>query len=174
VEALRRQIAACVEAPHILCERRYPYLDRNLVEFLLAIPPDQLQRPGKRRSLMRRALANIVPEEVLNRKRKAFIARQPLVDVMSHWSAYRELTEHSILVTQGITDRGGLIRALEQARAGTIVSLPLLAHAVVLEKWLRHIRRYAFVSSLPGGSPVQAPPCREGNAHSISAESTFL
>jgi asparagine synthase (glutamine-hydrolysing) len=174
VEALRRQIAACVEAPHILCERRYPYLDRNLVEFLLAIPPDQLQRPGKRRSLMRRALANIVPEEVLNRKRKAFIARQPLVDVMSHWSAYRELTEHSILVTQGITDRGGLIRALEQARAGTIVSLPLLAHAVVLEKWLRHIRPYAFVSSLPGGSPVQAPPCREGNAHSISAESTFL
>jgi len=174
VEALRRQIAACVPAPQILCERRYPYLDRNLVEFLLAIPPDQLQRPGKRRSLMRRALANVVPEEVLNRKRKAFIARQPLVDVMSHWPAYRELTENSILVTLGITDRRGLIRALEQARAGNIVPLPLLAHAVVLEKWLRHIRRYGFVSSLPGGVPSKLPPRLESNGDSISAERTFL
>ena len=174
VEALRRQIASCVKAPQILCERRYPYLDRNLVEFLLAIPPDQLQRPGKRRLLMRRALANVVPEEVLNRKRKAFIARQPLVDVMSHWSAYRELTESSILVTLGIIDRRGLIAALEQARAGNIIPLPLLAHAVVLEKWLRHIRRYAFVSSLPGAVPSKLSPCREDNRHSISAEGTFL
>jgi asparagine synthase (glutamine-hydrolysing) len=123
---------------------------------------------------MRRALANVVPEEVLNRKRKAFIARQPLVDVMSHWSAYRELTENSILVTLGITDRRGLMAALEEARAGKIIPLPLLAHAVVLEKWLRHIRRYAFVSSLPGAVPSKLAPCREDNRHSISAEGTFL
>jgi len=174
VEALRRQIASCVQAPQILCDRRYPYLDRNLVEFLVAIPPDQLQRPGKRRSLMRRALANVVPEEVLNRKRKAFIARQPLVDIMSHWSAYRELTENSILVALGITDRGRLIAALEQARAGNIIPLPLLAHAVVLEKWLRHIRPYGFVSSLPGPVPSKLPLCPDVNGHSISAESTFI
>jgi asparagine synthase (glutamine-hydrolysing) len=174
VEALRRQIASYVQAPQILCDRRYPYLDRNLVEFLVAIPPDQLQRPGKRRSLMRRALANVVPEEVLNRKRKAFIARQPLVDIMSHWSAYRELTENSILVALGVTDRGRLIAALEQARAGNIIPLPLLAHAVVLEKWLRHIRPYAFVSSLPEPVPSKLPLCPDGNGHSISAESTFI
>ena len=29
VEALRRQIASCVQAPQILCDRRYPYLDRT-------------------------------------------------------------------------------------------------------------------------------------------------
>src|SRR6185437_111277 len=46
-------------------EKRYPYLDQSLVEFVLAIPQSQLLRPGERRSLMRRALANIVPSEIL-------------------------------------------------------------------------------------------------------------
>ncbi|MBI3476436.1 MAG: hypothetical protein HY010_11945 [Acidobacteria bacterium] len=170
VEALRRQIASCVQAPQILCDKRYPYLDRDLVEFLFAIPPDQLQRPGKRRSLMRRALVGIVPDELLNRKRKAFLARQPLVDIMSHWSAYRELAENSILVALRFIDRNRLTASLEKARAGDMIPLPLLAHAVVLENWLRHIRPYGFVPSLPG---YVAPRNKRGPAvakHSISAE----
>jgi asparagine synthase (glutamine-hydrolysing) len=174
IEALQRQIASCVQAPRILCERRYPYLDRDLVEFVVAIPPDQLQQPGQRRSLMRRALNGIVPDELLNRKRKAFIARQPLVEIMSHWSGYRELTENSILVALHVIDRDRLVDALEHARAGNIIPLPLLAHAVVLEKWLRHIRPYGFVSSLPGGVPYERAACPERSGHSISAESTFI
>jgi asparagine synthase (glutamine-hydrolysing) len=173
VEALQRQIASCVQASQILCDRRYPYLDRDIVEFLVAIPADQLQRPGRRRSLMRRALAGVVPDELLNRKRKAFIARQPLVDIMSHWSAYRELTENSILIQLHIIDRGRLIAALERARAGDMIPLPLLAHAVVLEKWLRHIRPHGFISSLPGYVPSGRPPRPAVADHSISAESTF-
>jgi asparagine synthase (glutamine-hydrolysing) len=172
VEALQRQIASCVQAPQILCDKRYPYLDRDLVEFLIAIPPDQLQRPGQRRSLMRQALVGVVPDELLNRKRKAFIARQPLVDIMSHWSAYCELTENSILVALHVIDRGRLIAALEEARAGNIIPLPLLAHAVVLEKWLRHIRPYGFISSLPGNVPSKRPLRPAVTGHSISAEST--
>ncbi len=38
-------------------EARYPYLDQNLIQFLLSIPADQLLRPGERRSLMRRSLS---------------------------------------------------------------------------------------------------------------------
>src|SRR5262249_27045704 len=37
-------------------EVRYPFLDQNLIEFILSIPGEQLLRPGERRSLMRRAL----------------------------------------------------------------------------------------------------------------------
>ena len=170
VEALRRQIASSVQAPQILCDKRYPYMDRDLVEFLLAIPPDQLQRPGQRRSLMRRALVGIVPDELLNRKRKAFLARQPLVDIMSHWSAYRELTENSILVALRVIDRAQLTASLEKAKAGDMIPLTLLAHAVVLENWLRHVRSYGFMPSLPG---YVASRKKRGPAvakHSISAE----
>ena len=45
-----------------------------------------------------KVMTGIVPDAVLNRKRKAFIARQALIDIRSHWSAYTELTENSILV----------------------------------------------------------------------------
>lgn len=39
---------------------------------------EQLVRPGHRRSLMRRALVGIVPDELLNRKCKEYIARGPM------------------------------------------------------------------------------------------------
>ena len=149
LDALQRQLASCVQTAPILCERRYPYLDRDLLEFLFAIPPNQLQRPGQRRSLMRRALVGIVPEGLLNRKRKAFLARQPLLDIMSHWSAYSALTDNSLLADLNIVDRRRWLDSLEQAKAGNIIPLPLLAHAVVLEKWLRHIQPFRFISLCP-------------------------
>jgi|SRR5208337_3475990 len=170
LDALRRQVASGVQTPPILYEKRYPYLDRDLVEFLFAVPPEQLQRPGQRRSLMRRALVGIVPEEFLNRKRKAFIARQPLLDIMSHWSAYSALTEDSILADLGFIDRRRLLDSLERAKAGNIIPLPLLARAVVLEKWLCHIRPLGFVSSLLNCHPPNRASGPAVTEHSISAE----
>ncbi len=60
-------------------ETRYPYLDQNLIEFILSIPASQLLRPGERRSLMRRSLAGLVPHEILSRKTKQLGARTPVV-----------------------------------------------------------------------------------------------
>jgi asparagine synthase (glutamine-hydrolysing) len=160
IEALRREIASGVQTAPLLYEKRYPYLDRDLVEFLFAIPPDQLQRPGQRRSLMRRALAGIVPDEVLNRKRKAFLARQPLLDVRAHWSAYRELAENSILVDRRVIDRRRLLGSLEQANAGSMIPVALLAHAIVLEKWLQHVQPHGIldVAAALSTKQIERPP----------------
>jgi hypothetical protein len=119
---------------------------------------------------MRRALPGIVPDEVLNRKRKAFVARQALVDIRSHWSAYRELTENSILVDLEVVNSSRLLDSLAQAKAGNIIPLPPLAHALVLEKWLRHIRPFGFVASLPGYIPSNRQGKPAVAEHSISAE----
>jgi asparagine synthetase B (glutamine-hydrolysing) len=51
-------------------ELRYPLLDRSLVLYLANIPAEQRLRPGQRRSIMRRALRNIVPEAVISQKTK--------------------------------------------------------------------------------------------------------
>src|SRR4030095_8548067 len=77
VDVLRRSLAWSSLSPSRLCEKRYPYLDRCLLEFLFAIPRDQLLRPGHRRSLMRRAMRVVVPDEIITRKRKAFVSRAP-------------------------------------------------------------------------------------------------
>ena len=62
LEALRRQLACDALSSEPPYEKRYPYLDRALLEFMYAIPREQLVRPGQRRSLMRRALVGIVPD----------------------------------------------------------------------------------------------------------------
>ncbi len=43
---------------------RYPFFDRRVVEFCLALPPEQKLHQGWTRVVMRRALANVLPEEV--------------------------------------------------------------------------------------------------------------
>ena len=83
-------------------DQSYPYLDRKLLEFMYAIPREQSVRPTQRRSLLRRALAGIVPGEILNRNRKAFVARAPLVSISSDWTNLVEMTQHMISGSLGL------------------------------------------------------------------------
>lgn len=55
-------------------EVRYPFFDRRLVEFCLAIPAEQKLRDGWTRSVMRRAVTGIVPAEIQWRTSKADLA----------------------------------------------------------------------------------------------------
>jgi asparagine synthase (glutamine-hydrolysing) len=52
-------------------EARYPFFDRRLVEFCLALPPEQKLHQGWSRAVMRRAMDGILPQEVQWRFRKA-------------------------------------------------------------------------------------------------------
>jgi asparagine synthase (glutamine-hydrolysing) len=120
-------------------EFRYPYLDRNLLEFLLAVPREQLIRPGQRRSLMRRALVNIVPDQVLNRRRKAFVSRDPLTAVSLEWSSIADAARHMALSSIGILEPRRFLETLERARSGQEVSTVLLLRTFTVEAWLRHL-----------------------------------
>jgi asparagine synthase (glutamine-hydrolysing) len=50
----------------------YPFAHRPLVDFVLAIPGEELSAPGTTRSLMRRAFANLVPARILRRVSKGY------------------------------------------------------------------------------------------------------
>ncbi len=80
-EHLSRQLAHTLPSLTGCFEYRYPYLDRDLVDYLTAIPEDQLLRPGDRRSLMRRALVGMVPVETLERRTKGTISRRPAMEI---------------------------------------------------------------------------------------------
>jgi len=49
---------------------RFPYWDKEIVEFLIDIPPEQFIAQGLKRSLFRRAMKGILPEEVRLRNTK--------------------------------------------------------------------------------------------------------
>ena len=126
--------------PNILYrpEYRYPYLDRDLVEYLFRIPRTQILRPGRRRFLMRRALAGIVPEEILERRRKAFQINAPLSTLRQASDALQGLfTESAYIVQRGWVNGEELRNGLDRAARGDAHNWPGLIRAIALELWLR-------------------------------------
>src|SRR5260370_9361425 len=69
---------------------RYPYLDRDFLEFMYAIPREQIVRVGQRRSLMRRALVGIVPTELLHRRKRAVVQQESPNETSTDWDSLIE------------------------------------------------------------------------------------
>lgn len=159
MESLRFNLAqqlTCTDPPLIGClEKRYPYLDRRLFEFLASIPRTQVLQPGQRRHLMRRALRGIVPDEVLFRRTKWFSSRGPVValteDLASLECAFKEPW-----FTNGIVvDTKLLMERLCPILHGTSDEAIALRSAIGIEQWLRAQARFGtlsldFCDAMPG------------------------
>ncbi len=139
VDALRRQLACSDLSSDPPREKRYPFLDHGLLEFVSAIPREQLVRPGQRRSLVRRALIGIVPDELLNRRRKAFVTRGPRVGIAAELPRLMELGQHMLMSSLGITDSTRFVEALQNNQQGAEVPLVPLMRTLGIEVWLRNL-----------------------------------
>jgi len=141
LNAMRRQLACTPLSSQPCHERRYPYLDRDLLEFLYAIPREQLVRPGQRRSLMRRALAGTVPDRVLQRRRKAFVARSPAVAISANWAKLVAMSGRMASSSLGMVDTASFRSVLERARQGQEVAMVPLMRTIAVEAWLESLTR---------------------------------
>ena len=141
LDGLRRHLSCLTPAGNRGLERRYAYLDRDLLEFLYAIPREQLAGPGQRRSLMRRALRGLVPSEILDRKRKAFISRAPIVALQKELDGLLLETNEMLSSDLGIVDRQKFQQHLKQAAAGQPVLVVPLLRTLLVEAWLCHMSR---------------------------------
>jgi len=172
LDALRRQLACSVLPAKPPYEKRYPYLDRDLLEFIYAIPRQQVVRPGQRRSLVRRALAGTVPDELLNRKRKAFVVRGPMKAVSADWPRLTELGEHLVSSSLEIVEPRSYLETLRRAHEGQEVPMVPVLRTLSVEFWLRNSSGWGV---LKGGSsmPVQSELLRSRAelAQSFSQES---
>jgi asparagine synthase (glutamine-hydrolysing) len=137
LDGLQRQIACAGHSPTPFCEKRYPFLDRDLLQFLFNVPREQLVRPNQRRSLLRRAFRGIVPDVVLDRPRKAFVVTSHLKAIAADWQNVSSLTERMVLESRQVLDSAILRKTLEQARRGEDVPLLPAMRALRAEWWLR-------------------------------------
>lgn len=124
-------------------DARYPFFDRRLIEFCLAVPADQKIRKGIDRWLMRRAMAGILPEQVQRRQIKADLGLSfrrrlleyeresieaviindperisPFFDIRELQTAYNRYTNNAIAHEQDIF---------------------AVYTAVVLDRWIKHL-----------------------------------
>ena len=133
----------------------YPYMHRPLIEFLQAIPFEQLLRPGENRSLMRRALRDLVPERVLRRKTKGDPTEGLARAIARECSALRSLFADSRVCAYGFMDKPPLLAAIDRAKNGLEVYAGALLTTISLEFWLRALesrpaaKNYATLGAMP-------------------------
>ena len=136
LDILGRQFACTPLASRPPYEWRYPFMDRDLVAFCLSIPREQLVRPHQRRSLMRRALVGTVPNEILERRRKAYVSRGLVNSVKTEWDRSRR--DKRLLVEElGIVDSSALTASVRDAEQGREISIVPLLRTLTIEHWLR-------------------------------------
>jgi asparagine synthase (glutamine-hydrolysing) len=116
-------------------EYRYPYLDRDFIEFLLGLPAQELAQPGRRRSLMRAALRGVVPGEVLERRRKAYLLAGRLRHIGQLAPRLAEEMRTSLLAEYGYIDRATIERSLDETVRGDTT------------RWWGHILRFAWLET---------------------------
>jgi asparagine synthase (glutamine-hydrolysing) len=134
----------------------YPYLDQELVEFLLSIPREQLIRPGERRSLMRRALRSVVPDEILLRRTKGTAARRPLLAVAAEWKDLDKLLHSSLSAQCGYVNQLKFHDAMLAAKGGDAPQLVRLLRTLSFELWLQNLVHRGLIRP-PIGLAAQGP-----------------
>ena len=135
-------------------EGRYPYLDQNLIEFILSIPASQLLRPGERRSLMRRSLAGIVPQDVLSRRTKQLGARTSVLVLEKHWDELQSIYQTPLSASLGYIDEVQLLKTISDARGGKTVTLVRVLWTISLEYWLRDLAARGLLDAPAVPSPA--------------------
>lgn len=146
LEGLRRQLACACLLREPLYEKRYPYLDRTLLEFLYAIPREQFVRPQQRKSLMRRSLAGIVPAGVLNRKRKAYTVRAPIRAVRDRYLRLTSEGGEPILSSLGYVESRAFREEYSGCERARSLPAPTFARALALEEWLKALRERGLLA----------------------------
>lgn len=121
-------------------EYRFPFLDRDLVEYLFRVPLSQLSRPGRRRYMMRRALQGVVPNAVLERPRKGFVIRAPLTLLRDRRPEIAALFETRAKPMELLVDVAAFQRALDVIGRGAELrwlsgAMRTISLAIWMESW---------------------------------------
>ena len=134
-------VSLCFRQEFNAMDITYPYLHRPLVEFLHAIPFEQLVRPGENRSLMRRAMTGLLPEKIARRKTKGRPKEAILRALSREWPRLRPMFEDARVCARGYMKTEPLLAALDRARYGCESSSSALLRTFCTELWLRALER---------------------------------
>jgi asparagine synthase (glutamine-hydrolysing) len=124
-------------------EVAYPFRDRDLLAFLMAVPGEVINQNGVPKALLRHAMRGILPDGVRLRRWKADFTGAVNRATVAEFAAIRELLSRDCLAAQaGFVDGSHLARHLtilesRVARSDSAVPAWQVADVAGLELWLR-------------------------------------
>jgi asparagine synthase (glutamine-hydrolysing) len=130
----------------------YPFLARPLVEYVQAIPHEQLVQPGEGRLLMRRSLRNILPNKILKRKGKGNPEEVIARAFVREWPRLRPLFTNTLIGSRGYIEESSFVSAIEEYRAGKAIQVGVLLKLLSLEIWFRGLERQLALGGQNRGS----------------------
>ena len=136
-----KSISSCWRNEQFGIDVTYPYAHRPLVEFLQAIPLDQLMRPGENRVLMRRMLTGVLPNEIAKRRTKGNPREAIFRAIARESERLRSAFQDSRLCARGYIDKEPLLAALNRAKHGYETHSAFLVQTISLEFWLRGLEK---------------------------------
>ena len=123
----------------------HPYGHRPLVEFCFAVPISQFLRDGQTRSLMRRALADVLPAKTAKRVGKGLLDEADLRALHREWNDVSSVRDWQVSL-RGFVKPNQLSESLQKMHLGFLDQSMGLFRLVSLERWLRSL---SYVSTTP-------------------------
>ena len=125
-------------------EARHPFMDKRLIEFCLALPPEQKLHQGWGRMVMRRALANVLPEAIQWRGGKTDMTPNFLHGLLTlDRTLLDEVMLNQLGSIEGYVDldylRGGYHRLTSGGKVND-QDIITVWKAVILALWHRHTK----------------------------------
>lgn len=145
VETMANAVMTCSFHPMRTCgdvDIAYPYMDRRLVQFMMAVPFDQKLRAGRTRWLHRAALDGLLPSDVTSRASKASGAGFLCRAVNRDWNRLQGIFgADAQVVERGYVSLSGVQDALLRARRGlNMADSTYIMRVIAIESWLRNVR----------------------------------
>jgi hypothetical protein len=146
-----------VPAPPLDITYTYPFVHRPLVEFVLAIPGEELSAPGRMRSLMRRSFAELLPPRIVQRISKGYYPPGAMRALRPLAQAARPVDRLEV-VQRGWLDPKRLDAAIRELIDGGAASGTEVRSALWLERWLTSRQRRG---------PAVTPTQKGGECHDV-------
>jgi len=117
----------------------HPYTHRPLLEWCLGVPLSQFLRNGETRSLMRRAMREILPPRVLLRKGKGSIYEPYARALAREWTGLRNIEKWEIC-RRGYAVPERFKQSLNELRCRLAEGMIPALRALMMEGWFRSLR----------------------------------
>lgn len=118
-------------------ESRVPYLDQQLVDFMLSMPESAIIRDGWSRWILREALKGTLPEKIRLRRWKVGFTTPEMRWIKARRAAFTSLYQSPTFHARPYWDGDKVVEAFRACCKGQVEESPFFWRAANVELWLR-------------------------------------